>query len=108
MKRGDIWVLRDEGYYASKPRPVVVVQSDEMTHFQSVVLCLLTSFDSTYVPTRVRIEPSIDNGLSKTSWVMTDKITTVPKEMLHKKIGSLRIEELHALNSQLAVILGLQ
>lgn len=24
MKRGEIWVLRDEGY-ASKPRPVVVI-----------------------------------------------------------------------------------
>ena len=58
MKRGEIWVLRDEGY-ASKPRPVVVIQSDEITQFQSVVLCLLTSFDSTNIPTRVRIEPSV-------------------------------------------------
>ena len=39
MKRGEIWVLRDEGY-TSKPRPVVVIQSDEITQFQSVVLCL--------------------------------------------------------------------
>lgn len=107
MKRGEIWVLRDDGY-ASKPRPVVVIQSDEITQFQSVVLCLLTSFDSTNMPTRVQIEPSIENGLSKTSWVMTDKITTVPKEMLHKKIGSLRTEELHAINRQLAIVLGLQ
>lgn len=70
MKRGEIWVLRDEGY-ASKPRPVVVIQSDEITQFQSVVLCLLTSFDSTNIPTRVRIDPSIENGLSKTSWIYT-------------------------------------
>lgn len=39
---------------------------------------------------------------------MTDKITSVPKEMLHKKIGTLHIEEMHALNRQLAVVLGLQ
>lgn len=32
MERGEIWVLRDEGY-ASKPRPVVVIQSDEITQF---------------------------------------------------------------------------
>ena len=42
MKRGEIWVLRDEGY-ASRPRPVVFVLSDEILQFQ----CLLTSFDST-------------------------------------------------------------
>ena len=107
MKRSEIWVLRDEGY-ASKPRPVVVIQSDEITQFQSVVLCLLTSFDSTNIPTRVRIEPSADKGLTKTSWVMTDKITTVPREMLHKKIGALSVEELHAINRQLAVVLGVQ
>lgn len=107
MKRGEIWVLRDEGY-ASKARPVVVIQGDKITQFQSVVLCLLTSFDSTDIPTRVRIEPSAENGLSKTSWVMTDKITTVPKEMLHKKIGLLCSEDLRAINCQLAVVLGLQ
>ena len=69
---------------------------------------LVDKFVSTNMPTRVQIEPSIENGLSKTSWVMTDKITTVPKEMLHKKIGSLRTEELHAINRQLAIVLGLQ
>lgn len=45
MKRGELWLLQDDGY-ASKPRPVVVVQSDTINQFHSVVLCLLTSFDS--------------------------------------------------------------
>lgn len=106
MKRGEIWVLRDDGY-ATKPRPVVIIQSDKVVQFQSVILCLLTSYDSSDVPTRVRIEPTPENGLTKTSWVMTEKITTVPKSMLHQKIGSLSIDDLNSISTQLAVVLNL-
>ena len=38
---------------------------------------------------------------------MTDKITTVPKEMLSTKIGSLNSQTLDAINIQLAVVLNL-
>lgn len=51
VKCGEVWGLQDESY-VSKPRPVVVIQSDEFTQCQSVVLCLLTSFNSTNLPTR--------------------------------------------------------
>ena len=40
MKRGEIWTLRDHNY-ASKARPVVIIQSDEHPSFDSVILCLL-------------------------------------------------------------------
>ena len=43
--RGEIWTMRDDAY-ASKARPIVIVQSDEVGGFDSVVLCLLTSYDS--------------------------------------------------------------
>lgn len=106
MRRDEIWLLRDDGY-ATKPRPVVIIQSDELVQFQSVVLCLLTSFDSSNIPTRVRGDPDPDNGLVKTSWAMTNKITTAPKEMLQMKIGSLNSQTLDAINIQLAVVLNL-
>jgi hypothetical protein len=40
MKRGEIWTLQADGY-ASKPRPVVIVQNDSIGGFDSVVTCLL-------------------------------------------------------------------
>ena len=40
----------------------------------SVILCLFTSYESGDISTRVRIEPSSENGLQKVSYVMTDKI----------------------------------
>lgn len=79
--RGEIWTMRDD-LYASKARPVVIVQSDEIVGFDSVVLCLMTTFESSGMPTRVRVEASAENGLERTSFVMTDKIASVSRGML--------------------------
>jgi len=48
MKRGEIWTLRDR-QYASKARPVVIIQNDAFDIFDSVILCLFTSFDSSQI-----------------------------------------------------------
>lgn len=50
MKRGEIRTLQADGY-ASKPRPVVIVQSDAVDRFDSVITCLLTH---TIPPTSTR------------------------------------------------------
>jgi mRNA interferase MazF len=89
MKRGELWTLRDDNY-ASKARPIVIVQSEPGITFNSVILCLFTTFDSSAISTRVRIEPSDDNGLKKTSYVMTEKLLTVDTNELGVKIGELR------------------
>ena len=103
MKRGEIWTLQDKNY-ASKARTVVVIQSDKHNTFDSVILCLFTSFKSDDVCTRVRIEPSAENGLQKVSYVMTDKIVTVDKNMLGRNIGKLSEEDMVAVSEQLKVI----
>lgn len=104
--RGEIWTMRDD-VYASKARPVVIVQNDEVGNFDSVVLCLLTSYDSSNVPTRVRVEPSARNGLERTSWVMTEKIASVSRGMLGARIGILEQDKLDEVSHQLAIVLGL-
>lgn len=104
--RGEIWTMRDD-LYASKARPVVIVQSDDVSGFDSVVLCLLTSFDSSSVPTRVRVEPSPRNGLDRTSFMMTDKIASVSRSMLGKRIGILEEEYMASVSRCLMTVLGL-
>ena len=106
MKRGEIWTLQDK-HYASKARPVVVIQSDKHDSFDSVILCLFTSYESGDISTRVRIEPSSENGLQKVSYVMTDKIVTVAKSMLGKRVGVLSDDDMLAVSEQLRAILGL-
>jgi mRNA interferase MazF len=60
--RGEIWVARAE-LYASKVRPVLVIQSDDYDTYQSTVTCLLTTVENPNAAARVRIEPDEKNGL---------------------------------------------
>ncbi len=106
MMRGEIWTMRDD-LYASKARPVVIVQSDEIVGFDSVVLCLMTTFESSDMPTRVRVEPSEENGLDRTSFVMADKIASVSRNMLGKRIGILERDRMDEVAEKLALVLGL-
>jgi len=106
MKRGELWTLKDINY-AAKARPVVIVQANSENNFDSVILCLFTSFDSENILTRVKIEPTPENGLEKTSYVMTEKIITVEKTMLGSYIGDLTDKEMHTIAGKLAKILDI-
>ena len=107
MKRGEIWTLQDKSY-ASKARPVVIVQSDIEDKFDSIILCLFTTHESGNMSTRVKIEPSTENGLEKTSYVMSEKIITVEKDMLGERIGSLSTTEMHLISGKLAKVLKIR
>ncbi len=98
--------MRDAGY-ASKARPVVIVQNDDVADFDSVILCLLTSCASYDLPTRVCVEPSPANGLEKTSFIMTDKIVTVDRSLLGKCIGVLDEEMMQQVTQRLSLVLDL-
>jgi len=107
MKRGELWTLQDKGY-ASKARPVLIIQADIADSFDSIILCLFTSYNSDNITTRIKIEPNNENGLEKTSYVMTEKIITVEKTMLGKRIGYLSDNEMHKIAGKLARILDIQ
>ena len=104
MKRGELWTLQDSGY-ASKSRPVVIVQADNTNSFDSVILCLFTTYESDNVSTRVKIEPNVSNGLQKTSYVMTEKIITIDKKLLGKQFGTLSNKEMSQIAGKLAKLL---
>lgn len=106
MRRGEVWTVLADGY-ASKPRPVIIIQSDDVTEFQSVITCLLTTYESTNIATRVRIEPSSGNGLNRTSWAMTDKIVTVSRSTLGEKVGVLEQDTMNEISRQISIVLGL-
>ncbi|MDR1015913.1 MAG: type II toxin-antitoxin system PemK/MazF family toxin [Coriobacteriales bacterium] len=107
MKRAELWTIRSSGY-ASKARPVLVLQNDLREDFDSVVLCLLTSYDRGKVDTHVKIDPTPENGLHKTSYVMTEKLITTPKSELGSCIGCLTVEQMHAVSHALAQVLEIR
>ena len=107
MKRGEIWTAAGGKEYAGKPRPVVVIQDDRFDATRSITICSFTS-DPTEAPLfRLPIEPSSGNGLVKPSMLMVDKITTIPKDKLGKRVGRLAEEEMVRLNRAVMVFLGL-
>ena len=106
MKRCEIWTLRDKNY-ASKARPVVIIQDDSHSNFDSVILCLFTTYESAEIETRVFVEPSVQNGLHKSSYIMTDKIVTVDKSLLKERVGCLSDDNMKSVSRQLKIILGL-
>ena len=73
----------------------------------SITLCVFTT-DQTEAPLlRMLIEPTDRNGLSSALRLMVDKVTTVPKARLGKRIGKLIDQDVVRLNRALTVFLGL-
>src|SRR5439155_19801668 len=92
---------------AGKPRPIVIVQDDRFDATSSITICAFTS-DPTDAPLfRLVVEPSEANGLDTVSRLMVDKITTMPKAKLGKRIGRLADNDMVRLNRALMIFLGL-
>jgi mRNA interferase MazF len=85
----------------------VIVQEDRFDGTNSITLCVFTT-DATDAPLfRLLIEPHSGNGLKQPSRLMIDKVTTVPKTRLGKRIGNLSDEDVIRVNRALTVFLGL-
>ena len=107
MKRGEIWTAAGGKNYAGKPRPIVIVQDDRFDATSSITICAFTS-DPTDAPLlRLVVEPSEVNGLDTVSRLMVDKVTTVPKAKLGRRIGRLADDDMVRLNRARMLFLGL-
>ena len=107
MKRGEIWTVAGGPAYAGKPRPAVILQDDRFAATASVTLCAFTT-DPTEAPLfRLEIEPNERNGLREPSRLMVDKITTVPKARLGRRLGRLDDKDMARLNRAALVFLGI-
>jgi mRNA interferase MazF len=107
MKRGEVWTVSGGAPYAGKPRPAVIVQEDRFAATNSITLCAFTT-DPTDAPLlRMLVEPTDRNGLRIASRLMIDKITTVPRVRLGRRLGKLNDEDVMRLNRALTVFLGL-
>ena len=107
MRRGEIWTVSGGKDYASKPRPVVIVQDDSFDATDSITICAFTT-DETDAPLfRLPVEPSERNGLRSPCRLMVDKIATVPKSKIGPQIGRLDDEDVLRLNQAVIVFLGL-
>ena len=103
--RGDIITVAMPGDYG-KPRPALVVQSDKIL-IPSTTVLLLTS-NITHAPTvRLTVEPTLANGLRRSSQIMIDKTMTVRNEKVGPTIGQLDTETLARVDRAIAIFFGL-
>lgn len=105
MRRGDLVAIAPQGDYG-KPWPALIIQSDLFNEHPSVTILPVTSELRETPLFRIRVEPTPDNGLQKTSDVMVDKAQSVPRERVGDVFGHLGAEEMLAVSRSLAVFLS--
>ncbi len=94
IQRGNIIICALQGDFG-KPRPALVVQSDlfNETH-SSITVCPITSHAVDAPLFRIALNPSQHSGLLQHSFVMVDKITSIPRSKISKVIGFVSTPEL--------------
>ena len=107
MKRAEIWTVAGGPDCVGKPRPAVILQDDVFEGTASITLCPFTTHLVDAPLIRLPIEPTKQNGLTVACQVMVDKITTVAKSKLQKRIGKLAEGDMIRLNRAALVFLGL-
>lgn len=105
MKRGEVWTVAGEGY-AGKPRPVVIIQSDQFDATKSITVALITSTEIDAPLFRIQVKPG-DSGLERTSYVMADKVMTVRRDQLGQRMGELPSEDMLRIGLSLLTFLGI-
>jgi mRNA interferase MazF len=107
LKRGDIRIASGAADYAGRPRPFVIVHDDRLGITGSATVCGFTTDPADAPFFRIPVAPSALNGLKEHSRLMVDKITTVPRSKVGRRIGRLADEDIAKLNRALAIFLGL-
>ena len=107
MKRGEIWTIAGGADYAGKPRPALILQDDNFALVESITLCPLTTELEDGPDLRIAVLPTPGNGLRHESRIMTDKVTTLPRGKVGRRIGTLAIDEMEEVEMAMMIFLGL-
>lgn len=94
INRGDIfWVAADEalGSLSGSPHPQVVVQDDVFNHsrIDTVVVCSLSSNLKRASEPGVVVLEAGEGGLERQSVVIASQVSSIAKDRLGERIGSL-------------------
>jgi mRNA interferase MazF len=105
IRRGAVVTVALAGDFG-KPRPAVVLRSDNFAAHQIVSLVLLTTFRREAVLLRIDIAPSTGNGLTVPSQAMIDTLQSVLVQRIGEIVGQLAAADLRRIVRAVAVYLG--
>jgi len=107
LKRGDIVTIAAPGDYG-KPRPALIIQADVFNDIHaSITVVPLTSTIIDAPLFRITLDPSRQNGLSRVSQIMVDKVLTLPRKKIGKRVGHLGNTLMIRIGRALSVWLGM-
>lgn len=104
--RGDFVTISLQGDFG-KPRPALVVQSDQFNEHASVTVLPVTGTVVAAPLLRVTVQPDARNGLQKPSQVMVDKAMTVKRDKVGPAFGRIGEDALVEIERCLALFLGI-
>jgi len=106
VKRGDLVTIALSGDFG-KPRPALIIQSDQFAETGTVTVLLISSTLVDAPLIRTTIAPTPANGLRARSQIMVDKAMSVKREKIGAVIGSLDAEAMLAVTRALAVFFAI-
>jgi len=106
MNRGDFVTIAMQGDFG-KPRPALVIQSEQFNEHATVTVLLVSSTLVDAPLFRVSVQPDTINNMQKSSQVMVDKAMTVKRDKLGAAFGSASDEIMLEVGRCLAVFLGI-
>jgi mRNA interferase MazF len=106
MRRGEFVTIAMQGDFG-KPRPALVIQSNQFDQHVTVTVLPVTSMLVDAPLLRITVEPTGENGLQKPSQVMVDKTMTVKRDKVGPAFGHVDEDTMVEIERFLAVFLGI-
>jgi mRNA interferase MazF len=107
IERGSVITVAAGGGMGHKPRPAIVVQSDDYSQSDTLIIVPLTGETRGEAITRPIFSPDDSNGLQQVCRMMTNRIMGVPIANVGKVVGKMSPEDLERVDAALSLILGL-
>ncbi len=112
MQRGEIWLINLSptlGAEMQKTRPAVIVNDDEVGILPLKVIVPITDWKDRYAqaPWMVRLEPTSENGLSKTSTADAFQVRSVSEQRFVSRLGNLSPDNMETVGNALKRVLQL-
>lgn len=111
-RRGEIWWVDwspGRGSEQTGRRPALIIQTDAANsnpNYPNTIVATVST-KGRNVPSHVRLEPSEDNGLTRTSFIKCEQLLTVSKARLERRSGHLPDEEMTLVEAAIARVLAL-
>ncbi len=105
-RRTDLLTVAIAGDFG-KPRPALVVQSDQFSEQATVSVLLLSGTVLDAPLFRITVHPDGTNGLQKISQIMVDKVLAVKRNRLGSVVASVSEQVIMEVSRCLAVFLGI-